>query len=239
MMGRLRIALFLLATLAAITPPALAGEMFQRTITVSGQGKAVSPPDMAIIQTGVITHGAGAREALSGNNEAMEKVMEVLKAHKIAPEDIQTSGLNVTPEYRRDDRGLRDPENSGYRVTNQLQVRIRNLPDLGQILDALVACGSNQLYGINFQVEDATEVYNQARSLAVEDARRRAELYALASGVLLGKVLAIREQSIETPRPPSLARGFAAEAVSSVPVAPGEHEFQITVNIVFALEDKP
>ena len=133
-----------------------------------------------------------------------------------------------------------DPLEHVYGMMGIYYAMVRFLDNaLGQILDALVACGSNLLYGISFEVEDPTKVYNQARSLAVEDARRRAELYALASGVLVGKVLAISEQSIETPRPPSLARGFAAEAVSPVPVAPGEHEFQISVNMVFALEDKP
>jgi uncharacterized protein YggE len=210
----------------------------RRTITVNGLGKSFSPPDMATIKTGVITYGSAARDALSENNKILTNMMDVLEKHHIGSKDVQTSNLNVTPEYRRDDRGRREPEIVGYRVTNQLSARVRDLKHLGEVIDALVRAGSNQISGIQFGIDDPAEVLGLARNQAIVDARSRAELYAQAAGVRVGKVLAIEEQSIGLPRPQHLARGFAAEAVSSVPVATGEQEFRVRITMVFALEDK-
>jgi uncharacterized protein YggE len=123
-------------------------------------------------------------------------------------------------------------------VTNQVRVRVRNLADLGQVLDALIQVGSNQVSGIRFGIDDATGVLNQARNRAIADARSRAELYAQAAGVRVGKVLTISEQPIQMPRPQFMANAFAAEArAASVPVATGEQELQASVDVVFALED--
>lgn len=238
-MQTLRIMCLFLGMFLLATPGAAAGEELGRTITVEGEGRAASAPDTAVIQTGVVTRSAAAGEALSANSKAMEKVMDVLKRHEIAAEDIQTASLSVIPEYGRDERGRRDPEIAGYRVTNLVRVRVRKLSELGQVLDALVKAGSNQIAGIGFEIDDPAAFLEQARRQAVADARGRAELYAQAAGVRLGRVLAISERPIDLPAPLNLARGMAAESVSAVPVAPGETEFRMTVHMVFALEDKP
>ena len=224
------------AVMALVTPYLLAEDAL-RTISVSGQGKAMAPPDMATIQTGVVTQSSAASTALAANNQAMQNIMNVLTEHWIASKDVQTSSFHVRPEYRRDRRGAAEPEVIGYRVTSQLRVRVRNLPDLGKILDALVQAGSNQVTGISFGIDDATGVLDQARNRAMADARRRARLYAQTAGVRVGKVLTIREQSFAVPRPQNFARGMMAEAASSVPIATGEQEIQATVHVVYALED--
>lgn len=209
-----------------------------RTIRVRGEGKATSPPDMATVHTGVVTVAPKAGDALAANNEAMQRIMEVLKENKVAAKDIQTSSFSVQPEYERDSRGRTQRKVVGYRVTNQVRVRIRNLADLGKVLDALVQAGSNQVSGISFGIDDATGVVDQARGRAVRDARRRAELYAQAAGVRVGKVLTISEQPVQMPRPQYMANTFMAEARSAaVPVAAGEQELQASIDIVFALED--
>jgi uncharacterized protein YggE len=118
-MRRLKVGLFFVATLLMVAQVDAAQDEFRRTISVTGQGKATAPPDMAAIQTGVVTHGATASEALSANNEAMEKILGVLKTYKIASKDVQTSSFNVSPEYKRDERGRRQPGIVGYMVTNQ------------------------------------------------------------------------------------------------------------------------
>ena len=237
-MARLKIGLFLAAMLLMVTPAVAGQDKFTQTISVTGQGKAAAPPDMAVIQTGVITQRTTATEALSANNEAMGNILSVLEKHEVAPKDVQTSRFNVSPAYKRDDRGRRQPEIVGYRVTNQVQVKVRNLPDLGKVLDALVRAGSNEVSGVSFGIADPTGVLNQARKRAIADARSRAELYAQAAGVGAGKVLAISEQSIQLPRPKLLGRSFAQDSVSAVPVATGEQEFHATIHMIFALEDK-
>jgi uncharacterized protein YggE len=237
-MRRLKLGFFLLSTLLMIAQAAAAKDEFRRIISVNGQGKATAPPDMAVIQTGVVTQGARAAEALSNNNEVMKKILGVLKTYKIASKDVQTSSFNVSPEFKRDERGRRQPEIVGYRVTNQVRVEVRNLADLGKVLDALVQAGSNQVSGVSFGIDDPTGVLNQARNRAIADARSRAELYVQAAGVRLGKVLTISEQPIELPQPRHFGLSLAKEAVSSVPVATGEQEFRARIHMVFALEDK-
>ena len=123
-------------------------------------------------------------------------------------------------------------------MTNQVQVRVRNLPDLGKVLDSLVSAGSNQISGISFGIDDSTGVLNQARNRAVADARSRAELYAHAAGVKVGKVISISEQAIQVPQPRMLGRAMmAAEMSSKVPVATGEQELRATVHAVFEMTE--
>jgi uncharacterized protein YggE len=234
-----KVGFFLVAMLLVVAQAHAAENEFGRVISVTGEGKAATPPDMAVIQTGVVTYRPTATEALSANNESMEKILEVLKTFNIASKDIQTSGFHVSPEYKRDERGRTQPEIIGYRVTNQVSVKVLNLADLGKVLDALVRAGSNQVSGVSFGLEDPTGVLDQARNRAVADARSRAELYAQAAGVRLGKVLTISEQPIEMPRPKAFVRSMAMESVSSVPVATGEQEVHARIHMVFGLEDKP
>lgn len=208
---------------------------FRPLISVTGEGRATAPPDMATIHTGVVTQAPSASEALDQNNEAMERIMSVLEQQQIAPKDIQTSTFNVSPVYKQDRQGRQQPEIVAYQVTNQVRVNVRDLSKLGQALDALVEAGSNRLSGISFEIEDLREVLNQARQRAVADARHRAETYAEAAGVKVGKVLTISEQPVGIPRPVYQARALAAEA-AAVPVAAGEQELQVTVQVEFALE---
>ncbi|MBI1902504.1 MAG: SIMPL domain-containing protein [Planctomycetia bacterium] len=218
--------------------PALAGAAeIERTISVTGQGRAFSPPDMAAIHTGVVTEDKTASQALAKNNKAMAALLDVLKEHKIAAKDVQTSSFHVAPVYKQDERGRTLPEIVAYRVTNQVRVHVRNLPDLGEVLDAIVQAGSNQVSGISFGIDDPTGVLNQARNRAVADARSRAELFAQAAGVRVGKVLTIADSQTYVPRPEFFARGAEAQA-AGVPIATGEQEVQAAVHIVFALEDR-
>jgi uncharacterized protein YggE len=205
-------------------------------ISVSGQGEVSAAPDMATVNTGVTTQAETAREALDANNTAMEKIVGVLKEHHVAEKDIQTSNFSVSPVYKRDPRGRTQPEVTGYRVQNQVRVHVRNLPDLGEVLDALVSAGSNQVSGISFGVDDPTGILNQARSRAVADAKSRAGVYAQAAGVKVGKLRQISETPVAIPQPRML--GFAeARGASAVPVQPGELEFRVTVHLVFDIDE--
>lgn len=237
-MSKLMFAFVLISTMVGTS---IADEI-PRTITVTGQGKAASPPDMATINSGVATTAATAKEALAANNVAMEKLMEVLKSRGIESKDIQTSGFGVYPEYARRNPGQRGSNNeariTGYRVNNNVTVRVRNLPRLGEILDALVESGSNRISGVSFSISEPRAIQNKARMDAVDDARGRAELYAQATGARVGKVIAISEQPIRQPQPVFGARMVAADMASSVPVATGEQQVSATVNVIYELLDK-
>jgi len=206
-----------------------------RMINVSGQGTAAAVPDMATIQTGVVTYAPLAADAMEQNNQITERLMAELKNMQVAEKDIQTSQFNVQPEHDRGERGQRKPDVVGYRVTNQLRVRVRDLAKLGSLLDALIRSGSNQVSGISFGVDDTTTVLNAARTKAVADAMARAQLYADSAGVSVGKVLSISEHQTSVPQP-RFARSMVA-AASSVPVAQGEQDFTATVNVSFELVD--
>ncbi len=226
------------ATLSALilcTGYAMADDI-ERTISVTGEGKAVAKPDMATIHTGVVSQAATAKEALAANSKAMEAVLGELKKRGIAPEDVQTSQFNVNPMYKHDERGRTAPEVTGYQVTNQARVRVRKLDRVGEVLDGLVQAGSNQMSGISFGLNEPKSVLDNARIEAIADARRRAELYAKAAEVRAGKVLKINEQNVRFPQPVAMARSYAM-AAESVPVAAGEEEFHVTIDVTFALED--
>ena len=222
--------------MALLTSINVSGEETMRTIRVVGEGKATGTPDMATIQTGVVTQAATAKEAMAANSQAMRQILDALQGHGVASKDVQTSNLNVQPEYERDARGRTKPQIVGYRVTNQVRVRVRNLPQLGDTLDAVVQAGSNQIHGISFSIDNQEGLLNQARNRAIRDARSRAELYAHAADVQVGKVLAISEQPIQVPRPQMLGRAAAMEA-AGVPIASGEQELSVRVHVEYELRD--
>jgi uncharacterized protein YggE len=205
-----------------------------RTIQVTGQGKASAVPDMASISTGVVTQGKSAADAMNENNQIVEKLIKELTDMQVAERDIQTSQFNVQPEYERGPRGERKPEIVGYRVSNQLRIRVRNLDSMGKLLDRLIQAGSNQISGISFGVDDQDKVMNLARIDSMKDARERAELFARVAGLKVGKVITISEQQIAFPRPNYV--GVAMESRSAgVPIASGEQDFSATINVTFEL----
>jgi uncharacterized protein YggE len=197
---------------------------------------------MATVVVGVVSQAETAASALEQNNKSMQSVMDVLEKHGIAKKDIQTSGLNVSPVYNHNQERTRDrPEVEivAYRVQNQVRLRVRKLPELGKILDALVKAGSNQISGISFGVDDETGLLNQARSRAVRDAKSRADVLAQAAGVGVGPVRQISETSFMIPQPHHMEMSFQAmDRAAQIPIATGEQEFQVTVQVVFALKSE-
>jgi len=233
---RLAIALAPLALLAAALP-AMAGN-----ISIEGRGEVRAAPDMALINSGVTTQGATAREALDANTAAMAELIATLKESGIEARDIQTSGFSVNPNYvysdERDANGYTlPPKINGYQVSNTVTVAVRDLADLGTILDQSVDVGANTINGVSFSVADPSELYNEARKAAFADARAKAELYATAASASLGELEAITEsQGFDAPQPyPMYARADVAAA--PVPVEAGEMSFSITVNVQWELDN--
>ena len=203
------------------------------SITVVGSGTAAARPDTAEVSAGVVTQAATAAQALAQNNAAMEKVIKAATAAGIAEKDIQTTNVSVVPQRRQGRQEPQPPDIIGYEVSNQVRIKVRDLTVLGRLLDALVGQGANALGGISFSVGEPAPVLDQARTNAMADARRKAEVYARAAGATLGPLLSIREGAAPVPR-------FGGEmprmmAASPVPVAPGEQEFQASITVTYAL----
>lgn len=221
----------------ALPLPAQADERPQpRIMTLSGTGEVTAAPDMAHVSTGVIAEAKTAREALSVNNKAMTKVIAELKARGIAEKDIQTSNFHVGPQYQHYKDG-RPAKIRGYRVSNQVNIVIRELAKLGEVLDAVVSLGSNSINGVQFSISKPEKLRDEARRLAVADARRKAELYAQAAGVTLGQIMSINESGGFQPQPmQKFARAARLEAADAVPVQAGEQALSMTVNIAWEIK---
>ena len=202
------------------------------TVTVTGTGSVTAAPDMAQISTGVVTQAPTAAGALAANSQAMERLLQALAAQGIAARDVQTTSLSVSP-LRRQGRDGQPPEITGYEVTNQVRVKVRDLSRLGRVLDQQVGQGANLVYGVQFGQQEPAPLLDEARRRAMADARRRAELYAAAAALKVGRVVAVQEAGAASPRPGLGARVAMAAAV---PVAPGEQEVQASVTVTFTLE---
>ena len=146
------------ALLAGLTLPAYAG-----TISIEGRGEVAAAPDMAMVTSGVTTQGATARAALDANTAAMAELISALKGTGIEARDIQTSGFSVNPNYvyseDRDANGYTlPPKINGYQVSNTVTVKVRQLDQLGTILDQSVTIGANTVNGVSFSVADPSEL---------------------------------------------------------------------------------
>jgi uncharacterized protein len=203
----------------------------ERYVSVSSTGSVAADPDMATVSAGVAVEADTAKEALARNSTVMTKLIDGLKALGIAPQDIQTAAVNVEPRYTQA-KDNRPASINGYRVINQVRLTVRDVKRLGEILDGAISLGANQVHGIAFDVSNAETLKDEARKLAMTNAKRRAELYATAAGAQLGSVLTIAEEGGGGPRPMPMARGVMA---ASVPVEPGTRTLTVEVNVTYAL----
>lgn len=233
-------------SLLLLSPGALDAQetKLERTIHVSGVGKISAAPDVADITLGVSTDAGTASDALRANSEAMKAVQDVAKGSGVAAKDIQTSNLSVQPRYSQPVPGVQQrgefvPRIIGYNVSNNVQITSRDLAKLGELLDAVVSSGANQMNGISFRIEKSEALMDQARKLAVADARRKAELLAGEAGVVLGKPIQISESSDAIPMPYPMMRGEMAmmAAAPSVPISSGELDLSVSVQVVYELKD--
>ncbi len=207
---------------------------------VSGLGKTTATPDIVILTLGVESQQKTVAEAQKDAVEAMTAVMQVLKSSGLADKDIQTSQYNIQQVTRWDDKAS-TYDIIGYKVSNTVNAKIRDIGKAGSIIDSAVAAGGDliRVNGINFSVDDPTPFYKIAREKAVLYAMEKAKQMAQLSGVKLGKLLYITENNSYTPPPePNNYMKFdvAAGAPSPTPISAGELEFQVDVQLVYSID---
>ncbi len=202
----------------------------QGGISVSGQGSVTVKPDVATVTLGVETTNADASKARKANNEAMDKVLKAVKTFGIADEDITTTNFNIYPVY--DEKGQKI---TGYRVFNNVSVRVKDLAKLGQVLTAATDAGANSSYGISFDVLDRTQAYNDALKQAMEKARARADVMAAALGVKVGAVRTINESSGYSGPTYEMADAAMGSKGGAVPVQSGTLEVTASVSVVYEI----
>ncbi|MEM6487378.1 MAG: SIMPL domain-containing protein [Pseudomonadota bacterium] len=204
-----------------------------RTVTVTGTGQATAAPDIARVTVGATAEAETAAGALDAASSIAATVLATLDQAGVAKGDRRTVGLTLSPVYDRRGPG-EAPRIAGYAAANRLQVTVRDIARLGDLLDRLAEAGATDIGGIAFGIDDDAALADAARRAAVADARARATLYAEAAGAALGAVLAIVEGGASAPHRAEIALATAAER--SVPIAPGERAVSASVQVTFALE---
>jgi hypothetical protein len=221
---------------AALSSPALAQAEIPPAISVSGEGTVSVPPDLAQIDAGVASDAKSAREAAEANNAAMGKVLAALKGAGIDEKDYQTSRLSLQPQYAPNRSGPQAV--TGYRASNRVTIKVRDLTKVAGVIDTLVAAGANDIGNVGFTVAQPSKLLDEAREKAVADARRKAEIYAKAAGVTLGAPLDITEGG--TPAPVFRSKMMGAIAggglAAPVPIAQGEETLSVSVSITWAIK---
>lgn len=226
-----RIALFA-AFIVAVTVPVRAQEPYvvpQARIIVSGEGTVRAAPDLALLTIGATIQGATAKAASDANSRVMSAVEAALHDAGIAANDIQTASFSVQPVYASAQSNS-PPRISGFAVTNQLAVTVRQIDKVGDVLDRAIAAGANDIGSVQFLHNDLSKALDPARTDALADARRKAALYARAAGLTLGAVSWVVEGQANVPQP-----RFAAARMSAapVPIAAGEDTLSVRITVGF------
>ena len=226
---------------ALLAAPALAQTERPAMISVTGEATVSVAPDQAEIEAGVTSDGKTARAASDANNATMGQLLLALKATNIDSRDVQTSLLSLQPEYSQNRSGASansgPPAIVGYRASNRVTVRLRDVLKVSSTIDMLVGAGATDIGGIHFTVSQASKLLDDARAQAIADAHRKADLYAKAAGVALGAPLSISEAS--SPGPLFRGKMMTAAPMTSTPVAQGEETLSVTVNVSWAIKREP
>lgn len=227
------LALGSLASTACAQQPAAASD--GTLVSVSAQAEARRVPDVATVSAGVVTQAADANAAMRANAAQMDKVMASIRAAGIAERDIQTSGINLNPQYRYAEN--QPPAITGYQASNTVSLKVRDIARLGKVLDALVASGANQVNGPSFEIDKPEAAYDEARRAALDKARARARMYAEALGMRVRRIVSIDEGGgFQPPRPmPMMAMAARAEKAYDTAVSPGETTLSANLDVVFEL----
>ena len=225
---------------AAAQDPTPTPGALPHTIAVIGVGETSGTPDTAFVQLGVEIRDPDINAALAQTNDLMTGVMTALTGQGIAADDIQTTSYNIyqelygqpmPPEPMPSDT-TEGTEAAGqnlgvYVVSNIVQIKVRDIEQVGAIIQAALDAGANRVYGLTFGLEDTTELENQARQEAADNARQRAEALASAFGVTLGDAISIAEGGAAVP--PYLAS--AAFDMGGRGGGPTISEGQLTVSV--------
>lgn len=205
------------------------------TLNLSATGESKVTPDLATITLGVQTDGATAAQALSANAAQMTKVVAALKKAGIADRDIQTSSLNVSPQYVYEQN--QPPKLNGYQASNQVTIQVRDLTKLGQTVDATVGAGATNVGGISFGLQNPQAAEDAARLDAVKALQAKADLYARATGYKIVRMVNLGEGGGYMPSPPPMPMYAMAkrEMADSSPVSAGELKVQVSVSATYEL----
>jgi uncharacterized protein YggE len=202
-------------------------------ITVTGVGRSSAAPDVMTVDIGISVLAATVAEARSLATTKAQSLIATLKDAGLTDEDIQTARYSIHPEY---DHIEGQQRLRGYRVSNDLQVMLRDLASAGAILDAATGAGGDEvtINNVSFSIEDQTAVRDQAREAAWSDAVARAEHLARLSGRSLGDVVEIVETTGRPPGPGPVPR-MSLAAADATPIEAGTTSLTVSLEVRFTL----
>jgi uncharacterized protein len=211
-----------------------------QTITVIGQGSIRVEPDIARVSIGVETSSETVTEGVADNEAQMQAILAALEDAGIEAKDVQTTNFSISldrypepmPRVEGSEEGQAAPV---YRVSNMVNVTIRDLEKVGDVLDAVIEAGANNIWGVSFTLEDPSVAQADARIEAIADARQRAQALAELSEVALGPVMSISEviSGNSFPVVTMLERAAVADGGS---ISPGELEITYQVQVAYFIE---
>ncbi|MBL8029998.1 MAG: SIMPL domain-containing protein [Candidatus Doudnabacteria bacterium] len=213
----------------------------QNTMTVSAEGKVKAVPDMATVTLGVVSQGSSAADVQSQNSQKINKIVEFIKQQGVNKDDVSTSQFNVYPRYDY----AKGTEITGYEARQTITVKVKGVDEstdsLGKILSGAASNGANEVNGVNLSFEDADNLRQEARQLAIEKAKLKAEELAKTAGIRLGKVISVSEDPAGY-NMPYYADGFGGgagvmmEKAASPNIEPGSQDVVAQMNVVFEVK---
>jgi uncharacterized protein YggE len=224
----------ILSACGAAAPAASAGGNVA-TVSVTANGQVYIVPDLAYINIGVQSEADEVAAALALNTEQAQAIRTTLTGLGVEDSDIQTTAFNVYPYQNYDPMG--QPSETVYAVQNTVNVTVRDLTNLGDLLDAVVRSGANTINSISFDASEKSAAYTEARKLAVENANVQAAELAEAAGVTLGRLVNISTyNNTAQPLYDYKMYGAVGGADASVPVAAGQIVVSVDVSLAYEIE---
>lgn len=226
------LAIFLLASTNQVVNTAAT----TNTVSFSGEGKVTAKPDIAKVQLSVVTEALTSKAAQDANSKKSTAITDYLKKQNIEDKDIKTTGYNISPQYKYPPYGGQ-PTITGYQVNESLEVKIRNLDNVSNVLDGVVTAGANQVNQLSFEIDNPDALKAEARAQAIADAKKKANELQSQVGISLGKIVNFSENTGGYPVPmmyDAKAVGLGGGSGPSVPV--GENEITVDVSITYQIK---
>lgn len=202
------------------------------TVTVSGVAKVSGAPDVAEVSAGLYSEGSDVASVQKENTRKMNAIIDSLKSSGIAERDLQTSNYSISPrfDYRDGRQNL-----SGYSVSQQVRIRIRNLDQIGSVLTRVAQLGANQVGGVTFTIDDPDRLTAEAREKAIKDAREKADVLAKSLGVEIVRVVNFSESGGSQPMPLLYRSEAAPIAAQDVQIEAGTLDVTSNVSLTFEI----
>ena len=209
-----------------------------KTFSVSAEGKVIVSPDIAKFTFSVVSEGKDVKVLTEANNKAMNTAVEFVKSNSIDEKDIRTTQYDLSPRYEYDEK-TRKTSISGYALTQTVLVKVRDLAKVADIVGGLPALGINQIGSISFEVDDDEKYLAEARRLAFEKAKVKAQEVASQNGVSIGDIVGFWESGVQpyySSNEKAVGMGGDGAITIAPQIQPGTQEITVQVSISYEIK---